>query len=410
MMNLQEKETSNRDKKPMKKLSKWMALFAITGMTTFLTGCGDDDGGDDGGQVIVTAPQSEGQMRALSYTLNVAGDPNAQVLIFPAQNQYQITTGGQTFTGSYSNPTFSANQLAVTLTPDNPTQDNPAGVLTMNFSQQGQAGTFAFTPTGGGTVDQGQFTWVVIDNGGTTDGGTTSGGGGPQFAPETEAGLTAQSYTVSTTEGDVTLSFPAANTYNIVSNEGTEAGAFTAARDGETWTLNLTPTGAEPDATLVMTWSAQNMGNFVYTPVGGQPESGSFTAGTGGTTNGGTTSGTTNGGGGSGNAPPNIIGAWNLDVETGPFAGDFIATYDGSNFTIVRASDSNPMGQGTYTYTPSTGNTDQATLIHNYGGDFAGDQDTYTLTFSSSTAATFSGTVVSPAGSPPRAASGTFTK
>src|SRR5690606_4876769 len=96
-------ETSNRDKKPMKRLRKLMALCAIAGMTTFLTGCGDDDGGDDdnGGGGGVLIPATEAQLRAQQYTLNIAGDPEASVLVFPDQNRYQITTGTETWTGSY---------------------------------------------------------------------------------------------------------------------------------------------------------------------------------------------------------------------------------------------------------------------------------------------------------------------
>ena len=259
-----------------------MALCALAGMT-FLTGCGDDDGGNNSAEDVLAEPPPD--FRAYGYTLTYAGDPNAQVLTFPQQNRYQITTAEYILTGSYSNPRFTGNQMSVTLTPDDP--QNDAGVLTMIFAREGQGGTFVFTPAGGGAEQQGVFTFAALSE------------------------------------------------------------------------INDPPVPPAPE---------------------------------------------------NDHALPNIIGSWNLDVQTGPFAGRFIATYDPSNFTIVRASDSHPMGNGSYTFTRSTENSNQATLVHNYSGAFNGDQDNYLLDFFSPFGATFTGTVISPAGSPPQAVSGTFTK
>ena len=399
MKNLQEKKTSNRDTKPMKKISKLMALFAIAGMSTFLTGCGDDDGGDDGGGIVITAPQNEAQLRAQQYSLTAAGAAGSEVLIFPAQNSYTVTSGGNTFTGTYSNPTFSGNQVTVTLTPDNPDANNQPGVLTMVFSQAGGSGTYSFAPAGQGAVEQGTFVYSPV--GDTTNGG---GGGGPQFAPADQTGLTALDYQAQlATAGNVTLDFPDANSYSWTSDAGTQTGAITATRDGEVWTVNLSPSGGGAASTVRLDFTAQNAGSITFTPAEGAADSGAFTATTGGSTNGGT-NGSTNGTGG-GNAPADIAGDWDLVVTQGPFQGTFIATYSGGNFNIVRASDNAGMGSGTYTYTR---NVDQANLVHNYATGV--DQDNYNLNFTNPTSATFTGTQVSGAGATPQAASGTFVK
>ena len=270
----------------MRTIGRWKVFCALAATATLLAGCGDDDGGEDGSEVIVTVPfQSEPGMRALSYWLypagsDTGGDAIPRVLTFPAENRYRITEEAETVEGSYSNPIITANQLVVTLTPDDPEEE--AGVLTMTFERARPGGTYAFNPTSG-PAEQGTFTYAELN---------------PNPNPE--------------------------------------------------------PSGD--------------------------------------------------------NAPGNIVGSWNLDVQTGPFTGQFIATYDSSNFTIVRASDGNPSGSGTYTYTRSTEDTDEATLVHNYSGDFAGDVDQFELDFSTPVTATFNGTIVSPPGSPPQAASGTFTK
>ena len=378
----------------MKKLNKFMTLFALAGLTTFLVGCGDDDGGDDGGQVVITAPQNEGQLRAQQYTLNVAGDPNAQILVFPDQNRYQITSGAETIAGNYSNPSFSGNQVTVTLTPDNQTAENPAGVLTMTFSPAGGSGTFAFTPADGSQQDQGTFTYVPIND------PDPDPDPNPQFAPATQAQLEAQTISGTAASGPITISFPGAGAYSVETTAGTETGTFTGSRDGETWTLDMLPGGGGAASSAVLTWNEVNTGTFIYTPGGQAAESGTFTA------SGGPDPDPDPDPDPTGPAPDNVIGSWNLNVPVGLFTGEFVVTYDATTFSTVRASDGQPMGSGTYTYTKTSGS--QANLVHVYGGEFVGDRDEYNLTFSSSTAATFTGSQISGGEATP--ASGTFSK
>ena len=367
-----------------------MALWAIAGISTFLTGCGDDDGGDDnGGQVVITAPQNDAQLRAQQYSLTAAGAAGQRILIFPAQNSYTITSGANTFTGTYSNPTFSGNQVSVTLTPDNPDQDNQPGVLAMVFSSSAANGTYAFTPAGQGAVEQGTFTYTPV---GDPDPDPT----GPQFAPADQAGFTAQSYAAQlATAGNTVLSFPTANTYQLATGSGTQSGTLTAARDGEVWTASLLPTGGTAASTMTLTFTGQNGGTVVYNVPGSGTDSGTFLVEDGPPVDPNPT----------GTAPDSIVGSWNLNVTQGPFSGDFIATYQGNTFNILRSSDNASMGNGTYTYTPSG---DNATLVHNYATGV--DVDDYNLAFTTATSATFTGTQTSGVGATPQPASGTFVK
>jgi hypothetical protein len=111
--------------------------------------------------------------------------------------------------------------------------------------------------------------------------------GGPPvpvtFAPGDEATLTAQNkvYTVTVAGQDpIELTFPSAGNYQLKQGAVTETGTITATKNGETWTINITPTAGQQgprEGVLQLAWTADNTGTWTFTPNGGAPETGTFT-------------------------------------------------------------------------------------------------------------------------------------
>ena len=108
---------------------------------------------------------------------------------------------------------------------------------------------------------------------------------GPNIvAPGTEAELTAptRTYTanVSGQAEPITLTFPAAGQYQIVQGGVSETGTFNSAtRTDNTWTMNVAPNEGQGDPGILrLDFTAANQGAWTFTPTGGQPESGTFSA------------------------------------------------------------------------------------------------------------------------------------
>ena len=111
----------------------------------------------------------------------------------------------------------------------------------------------------------------------------------PRVAPATQAELTDQNkvYTVTVAgQEPIALTFPAAAQYQMIRSGVTEVGTVDSAiRNGNTWTLNITPAGGQQGSepgTLSLDFSASDSGFWMFTPVGLPPESGTFTVSTSG--------------------------------------------------------------------------------------------------------------------------------
>ena len=206
------------------------------------------------------------------------------------------------------------------------------------------------------------FTGCDDDDGGDDNGGDPNPL--PNFAPATEAGLTAQNKTytaaVAGLADPVVLRFPSAGTYQLTQGANVESGTISAVtRTGESWQFNVTPNAGQQGAregVLRLDWTGANAGTWTFTPTGGAPESGTF-AGTegGGNTDGGNTDGGNNGG-----TPGGTDGG-----TTGPLSGKTLQiNYTGGGgdkfqFTSDTAvSWENGTSTGTYTVNAAGDNID----------------------------------------------------
>lgn len=90
------------------------------------------------------------------------------------------------------------------------------------------------------------------------------------------------------------------------------------------------------------------------------------------------------------NANDLLMGTWDMDVRFGPYLGDYIATFHEDTFTLTRASDSSPAGEGTYTVTRVA---TEYRLEMRYANPFSEDIDSYKLTHWTPEQIYFSGTV-----------------
>ena len=242
------------------------------------------------------------------------------------------------------------------------------------------------------------------------------GDSGPvQNAP---ASLNGRTYQLTDTAGNSSIVFdPAAMNYTLTpaDNSAPESGTFTATPSGDGYNVSLVNATGDTNSTLVLTFTAPGTGTYTFDRPGQAQAAGSFTqtstdpnptTGDPGPTTGNPTTGDPNPTTGNptpGNAPATLT---TLTFTTGPGVIDpgtvVITTFTGNNFSAKRASDNQPMGSGTFEYTPNGNN---AHLKMNYGGST--DFDDFTLTFNGGGAGTYAGTQSSGTTTVP--ASGTFT-
>ena len=216
-----------------------------------------------------------------------------------------------------------------------------------------------------------------------------------QFAPLTEAELTAQNriYTanVAGQNDPITLTFPAEGQYSIAQGTSTETGTISGAtRDGNTWTMNITPAAGQEGAQegiLRLDFTAENAGTFTFTPTGGQAETGTFTV-------------TVDNGGGDGGDGGD--GGGEVTTLTGRTLQINYANGGGEKFdftTDTNVSYENGAETGTYTWDstarrvnvslsngwlyeitiPAGGNTGTVSFRENSGANPQNDDITYTL-------------------------------
>lgn len=236
----------------MKKLRNLIAVMAAISMATVFTGCGDDDEGDDndnggnqGPQIV--APSDEAALTAQNkiYTASVAGQNDSIVLRFPAAGQYEATQAGATETGTISGAARTDNTWTMNLTPAAGQAGAQEGVLRMDFTAA-NAGVWTFTPTGG-QAETGTFTLTEEGGGGNnggTNGGTTGGtagvegktlqltypnGGGEKFqftsasAVSYENGTHAGTYTYDATNKRINVTLANGWLYEITLTDATNA-------------------------------------------------------------------------------------------------------------------------------------------------------------------------------------------
>jgi hypothetical protein len=244
----------------MKALRQLIALFAITAVAAFLTGCGDDDNNNNnnnnngGGNV---APQSLAG-RTYNFTTTGAGGNTTQRIAFaPQGNTYTITdqNGNVVSQGTFAvTSTAGANPVNITLTPGN------GGATTTIVSTYGTGTTGTFVSTGG-IAGSGSFT---EQTGGTTAGGTTAG----TTAGGTTAGTTAGGTTAGTTAGGTTAGTTAGGTTAGTTAGGTTAGATGV--QGKTLQLNYNGGGGEKFAFTSATAASYENGTdtatYTYDP------------------------------------------------------------------------------------------------------------------------------------------------
>ncbi|HEX7861726.1 MAG TPA: hypothetical protein VF773_15425 [Verrucomicrobiae bacterium] len=242
-------------------------------MAAVLTGCGDDDDGDDddnggGTNVVRFAPLNAESLTASSktYTVNVAGQEQ-MTLRFPSSTTYELTQSGATETGSISEPINpEQNTWTMNLTPAAGQEGSQPGLLSLTWTGN-DAGTWTFTPEGGGQVETGTFTVGGGDpdpdpnpnpNPGTNDLSGKSlqfsynGGGGDRFDFTSATALTWEpaggnlpgTYQYDSTTGNIRLEVP-----------GRPQG-------GEVFTAALTPIGAGSGTTSVNIAGGENPGTY----------------------------------------------------------------------------------------------------------------------------------------------------
>jgi len=225
------------------------------------------------------------------------------------------------------------------------------------------------------------------NNNDTTTGGTNGGTTGqPQFAPADQATAQALTYSVTTTNGTSTLTFPNATSYTYAPAGGTPENGTVANvhREGEDWVATATPAdnnGTIKAGEMRLHFTGKDATSYsgTFTGVGADntPITGTFVAAAAnnGTTDGGTT-GTTTGG------HPGSLSGHTLQLANNG-GGQELFSLSGNNFT------SDIGGSGTYTYTL---NGDSALFNPSYtDAGHNGDFYSLTLTFTSANAGTFVG-------------------
>jgi len=248
---------------------------------------------------------------------------------------------------------------------------------------------------------------------GCGDDDTIAGDGGNNNISNAPNSLVGRTYTLTDSGAGGTLAFDAtANNYTLTQGGNTENGTYQANQSGDVWTVNATDANGNP-ATITLSFNGNGTGNYTLVR-GDQTTTGSFAADqTGGTststgtdtgtststgtdtgtststgtdtgtsTSTGTDTGTSTSTGPVGTLPaPNSLNSITVTTGTGGIAPGTVYTVtlnSNGTFNAINAS-GDPMGSGTYQYTPS-GN--QANLRLTYP-DFGTDNDNMTLFFTS---------------------------
>ena len=231
-------------------------------MAAVLTGCGDDDDDSDdddtnGTNVVRFAPLTAESLTASSktYTVNVAGQ-EPLTLRFPSSTTYELTQSGATETGSISEPiNTEPNTWNMNLTPAAGQEGSQAGALALTWTGQ-DAGTWTFTPEGGGQVETGNFSVgggdpnpdpdpdpnpIPNDLSGRVLQFNYTGGGGDKFtftsatAHQWEDNTATGTYQYDSTTGNISLELPSR---------------------GETFTATLNPASTSGSTTVTLTSSS----------------------------------------------------------------------------------------------------------------------------------------------------------
>ncbi len=271
----------------MKALRQLIALVAIGAVATFLTGCGDSEDGNDNNNNNAGPQFAPGTLAGFvgnTYTVTL-GNGQTGTLTFPTANTYSFTpAGGAAETGTINNLNLQGEDWVGTIAPNGTTDTVRAGELRAHFTgknansfagnitYQGAngpvtipfsatantggttaGGTTAGGTTAGGTTaggtTAGGTTAGGTTAGGTTAGGTTAGGTGSivgktlqlsyqpsggekfQFVNDTtasyEGGAETATYTYNQTTGQLNITRPGGQTYQMVIPPGTSTGAIT---------------------------------------------------------------------------------------------------------------------------------------------------------------------------------------
>jgi len=165
----------------MKKLRNLVGLIAVLGMAAFMTGCGDDDNGDNNNDVTPPGPQfapaTPAGFTGQTYTVTTTTN-GTQTLTFPSDTTYSFAgQGTNPETGTIANLHREGEDWVGTITPDNDQGNLKAGEMRVHFTGA-NAGTFT-APAADGTVITGTFTSSGPGGGGSTDGGTDGTTGNP---------------------------------------------------------------------------------------------------------------------------------------------------------------------------------------------------------------------------------------
>jgi hypothetical protein len=259
----------------MKEFRKLIALVAIMAVATILTGCGDDDDGNDNNNNNAGpqfAPGTQAGFVGNTYTVTL-GNGQQGTLTFPTAGTYSFTpAGGTAETGAINNINLQGEDWVGTIAPNGAADTVRAGELRAHFTgknattftgtitYQGANGpvTIPFSAvantggTNGGNTNGGN-TNGGNTNGGNTNGGNTNGGtnggttgilgktlqlnyqpsGGEkfQFTDAThaayEGGVETATYTYDATTGQLNITRPGGQSYQMVIPPGSTTGAIT---------------------------------------------------------------------------------------------------------------------------------------------------------------------------------------
>jgi hypothetical protein len=240
---------------------------------------------------------------------------------------------------------------------------------------------------------------------GCDDDHNSGGGDNNNNTGNAPATLNSKSYTLTDAGGTNTIAFDAANNYTITPGGGAvaENGTFTATKNGDIYNVILANAAGDTNSnsTLNMTFSSPTAGTYTLDRPGQAQANGNFVAES-------TTlppppppPGDTNqppAGGGTIPAPVTVPGQITFTTGAGGGIGAgtvYTTTFSGgTSGTFTSANQAgDALGSGTFEYTPQ-GN--DAHLRMTYGGQFQGDYDDATLSFSqpagSGQANTYTGT------------------